>query len=359
MAGDTFISCYPNAGLPNPMSETGFDETPEITGGLMEEFAQGGLPQHRRRLLRHHARAHRGDRAARRPLPAALLPGAGPAVAARAAPERPGAGAAQVRLQQALQVQPHASPRAARRRRSPRAGMVRVAQRRLAEHGAGAADARWPPAARWRARRGAAPPPTSPLARRTQAARRVEAGGLDDGRAGFVGLLASRRGRRPSRPRCADSAGALAARAHAGGEDVGALDQARQLHRRRQRCQRAGRRVVVVRAPPRARVRRSRRPASAPARARCAWLSIWRALRRVERRCPAAPAGPAAPSSPRSSSARRSAATARCAGVMPARWRERQLAHHGHQHRVAARCSRGIPASRRARAASARRRGRC
>jgi 5-methyltetrahydrofolate--homocysteine methyltransferase len=28
-APDTFISCYPNAGLPNPMSETGFDETPE------------------------------------------------------------------------------------------------------------------------------------------------------------------------------------------------------------------------------------------------------------------------------------------------------------------------------------------
>lgn len=42
-AGDTFISCYPNAGLPNPMSETGFDETPEITGGLVEEFARSGF----------------------------------------------------------------------------------------------------------------------------------------------------------------------------------------------------------------------------------------------------------------------------------------------------------------------------
>ncbi|MBV5299020.1 MAG: homocysteine S-methyltransferase family protein, partial [Rhodoferax sp.] len=31
VASDTFISCYPNAGLPNPMSETGFDETPEVT----------------------------------------------------------------------------------------------------------------------------------------------------------------------------------------------------------------------------------------------------------------------------------------------------------------------------------------
>ncbi len=43
VAGDTFISCYPNAGLPNPMSDTGFDETPEITGGLLEEFARAGF----------------------------------------------------------------------------------------------------------------------------------------------------------------------------------------------------------------------------------------------------------------------------------------------------------------------------
>jgi 5-methyltetrahydrofolate--homocysteine methyltransferase len=43
VAGDTFISCYPNAGLPNPMSETGFDETPEITGALLEEFAKSGF----------------------------------------------------------------------------------------------------------------------------------------------------------------------------------------------------------------------------------------------------------------------------------------------------------------------------
>ncbi|HOX67191.1 MAG: homocysteine S-methyltransferase family protein [Rhizobacter sp.] len=43
VAGDTFISCYPNAGLPNPMSDTGFDETPEITGRLVEEFAKSGF----------------------------------------------------------------------------------------------------------------------------------------------------------------------------------------------------------------------------------------------------------------------------------------------------------------------------
>jgi 5-methyltetrahydrofolate--homocysteine methyltransferase len=43
LAGDTAISCYPNAGLPNPMSDTGFDETPEITAGLMEGFARSGF----------------------------------------------------------------------------------------------------------------------------------------------------------------------------------------------------------------------------------------------------------------------------------------------------------------------------
>jgi len=42
-AGDTFISCYPNAGLPNPMSDTGFDETPEVTSRLLREFADEGL----------------------------------------------------------------------------------------------------------------------------------------------------------------------------------------------------------------------------------------------------------------------------------------------------------------------------
>ena len=42
-APDCFISCYPNAGLPNPMSDTGFDETPPVTGGLMEDFAKSGF----------------------------------------------------------------------------------------------------------------------------------------------------------------------------------------------------------------------------------------------------------------------------------------------------------------------------
>ncbi|MFZ8939507.1 MAG: homocysteine S-methyltransferase family protein [Burkholderiaceae bacterium] len=43
VASDTYISCYPNAGLPNPMSETGFDETPQDTSRLLHGFAAEGL----------------------------------------------------------------------------------------------------------------------------------------------------------------------------------------------------------------------------------------------------------------------------------------------------------------------------
>ena len=43
VATDTYVSCYPNAGLPNPMSDTGFDETPEVTSRLVHEFAAEGL----------------------------------------------------------------------------------------------------------------------------------------------------------------------------------------------------------------------------------------------------------------------------------------------------------------------------
>jgi 5-methyltetrahydrofolate--homocysteine methyltransferase len=40
---DTYVSCYPNAGLPNPLSETGYDETPDYTSSLLKEFAQSGF----------------------------------------------------------------------------------------------------------------------------------------------------------------------------------------------------------------------------------------------------------------------------------------------------------------------------
>jgi 5-methyltetrahydrofolate--homocysteine methyltransferase len=38
-----YVSCYPNAGLPNPLSETGFDETPDITSRLLRDMAEAGL----------------------------------------------------------------------------------------------------------------------------------------------------------------------------------------------------------------------------------------------------------------------------------------------------------------------------
>jgi 5-methyltetrahydrofolate--homocysteine methyltransferase len=40
---ETFVSCYPNAGLPNPMSETGYDESPAETSGMLGEFARSGF----------------------------------------------------------------------------------------------------------------------------------------------------------------------------------------------------------------------------------------------------------------------------------------------------------------------------
>src|SRR4249920_2857806 len=40
---DAYVSCYPNAGLPNPLSETGYDETPDYTSGLLGEFARSGF----------------------------------------------------------------------------------------------------------------------------------------------------------------------------------------------------------------------------------------------------------------------------------------------------------------------------
>ena len=38
---DCFVSCYPNAGLPNAFGE--YDELPDQTAGVVREFAQSGL----------------------------------------------------------------------------------------------------------------------------------------------------------------------------------------------------------------------------------------------------------------------------------------------------------------------------
>jgi 5-methyltetrahydrofolate--homocysteine methyltransferase len=40
---DVAISCYPNAGLPNPLSETGFDLGPQDMARYLSNFAQAGL----------------------------------------------------------------------------------------------------------------------------------------------------------------------------------------------------------------------------------------------------------------------------------------------------------------------------
>ena len=40
---DAYISCYPNAGLPNPLAKTGFDLEPHHMGEFLKEFAQAGL----------------------------------------------------------------------------------------------------------------------------------------------------------------------------------------------------------------------------------------------------------------------------------------------------------------------------
>jgi 5-methyltetrahydrofolate--homocysteine methyltransferase len=39
----TLVTSYPNAGLPNPLAPTGYDQLPETTGQLLREFGQSGL----------------------------------------------------------------------------------------------------------------------------------------------------------------------------------------------------------------------------------------------------------------------------------------------------------------------------
>jgi len=40
---DTYVHVYPNAGLPNPLAATGYDETPNHTGSAVGDFAKDGL----------------------------------------------------------------------------------------------------------------------------------------------------------------------------------------------------------------------------------------------------------------------------------------------------------------------------
>ncbi|OGA03630.1 MAG: methionine synthase, partial [Betaproteobacteria bacterium RIFCSPLOWO2_02_64_14] len=39
----TYVCAYPNAGLPNPLAPTGYDETPEQTAAYLRDFAQSGF----------------------------------------------------------------------------------------------------------------------------------------------------------------------------------------------------------------------------------------------------------------------------------------------------------------------------
>mgnify|MGYP006146507791 CR=1 FL=1 len=40
---DTYVCAYPNAGLPNPLAETGYDESPEQTAAYVRDFAESGF----------------------------------------------------------------------------------------------------------------------------------------------------------------------------------------------------------------------------------------------------------------------------------------------------------------------------
>ncbi len=54
---DTYICAYPNAGLPNEFGY--YDESPEYMAELLGRIRHRRAGQRGRRLLRHHARAHR------------------------------------------------------------------------------------------------------------------------------------------------------------------------------------------------------------------------------------------------------------------------------------------------------------
>ena len=72
------VHCIPNAGLPlqGPNGETIFPERARAAGGRARRVRRALRRLDRRRLLRHHARPHRGDRRAVRGPHARRAPGA-------------------------------------------------------------------------------------------------------------------------------------------------------------------------------------------------------------------------------------------------------------------------------------------
>ena len=126
----TFVSCYPNAGLPNPLLPTGFPETPEDMAPVLGDWARNGLAEHRGRLLRDDARSHPGHR------------GGG---ARRAAARAPEGGAVPPALRLGLAHPPSGHELRERRRAHQRHRLAAVLQahpgRRLRAGGGGRAPA--------------------------------------------------------------------------------------------------------------------------------------------------------------------------------------------------------------------------
>ena len=80
------ISCLPNAGLPElRCGHTHYPLSPDELAGWIERFIAEDGDQHRRRLLRHHGRAHRGAGRHAAPDRRGRLPAAGPSARRAAA----------------------------------------------------------------------------------------------------------------------------------------------------------------------------------------------------------------------------------------------------------------------------------
>ena len=133
---DTLTCAYPNAGLPNAFGR--LRREPGVHGGADRGVRARRPDQRRRRLLRHHARAHPGDRRGRRQVPAARRPRAAAADAALRA-RAVHADAGDPLRQRRRAHQRHrlgALPQADHRRRLPRGarGRARPGRERRPDH---------------------------------------------------------------------------------------------------------------------------------------------------------------------------------------------------------------------------------
>ena len=69
-----YVSCYPNAGLPDPLSTDRLPGNTRDVGPADPRLGRAGLAEHRGRLLRHDARAHQSHREAVRDCAPRRLP---------------------------------------------------------------------------------------------------------------------------------------------------------------------------------------------------------------------------------------------------------------------------------------------